>query len=61
MTNQIHNSSRSTNRRVDSLARERDSIRRILSQAELDSVHDDIKMLSQKLDSIEERLSGGSH
>ncbi|HJM24101.1 MAG TPA: hypothetical protein QF821_00435 [Candidatus Thalassarchaeaceae archaeon] len=61
MTNQIHNSSRSTNRRVDSLARERDSIRRILSQAELDRVHDDIKMLSQKLDSIEERLSGGSH
>jgi len=61
MTNQIHNSSRSTNRRVDSLARERDSIRRILSQAELDSVHDDVKMLEKKLDSIEERLSGGSH
>ncbi|HIG33720.1 MAG TPA: hypothetical protein EYQ11_02410 [Candidatus Poseidoniales archaeon] len=53
--------SRSTNRRIDSLSRERESIRRILTQAELDRVQEDIKILKKNLDSIEERLSGGSH
>jgi hypothetical protein len=53
--------SRSTNRRIDSLSRERESIRRILAQAELDRVQEDIKMLKKNLDSIEKSLSGGSH
>jgi hypothetical protein len=53
--------SRSTNRRIDSLSRERESIRRILAQAELDRVQEDIKMIKKNLDSIEKSLSGGSH
>ncbi len=50
--------SRSNNRRIDSLTRERDSIRRILTQAGLDGVRDDVEILKAALDSIEERLSG---
>ena len=60
MDSGTHQSSRSTNRRIDSLSRERESIRRILTQAELDRVQEDIKMLKKNLDSIEESLSGGS-
>ena len=52
------NTSRSDNRRIDSLSRERESIGRILTQAELDRVGQDIESLKQKLDSIEELLSG---
>jgi polyhydroxyalkanoate synthesis regulator phasin len=53
-----HNTSRSSNRRIDSLARERDSIMRILSQAEMDRVREEVEVLKKKLSSIEERLSG---
>ena len=52
------NNSRSDNRRIDSLSRERESIGRILTQAGLDRVGQDIESLKQKLDSIEELLSG---
>jgi len=54
-------SSRSANRRIDSLSRERESISRILTQAGLDRIEQDIVMLKKKLDSIEELLSGPSN
>jgi hypothetical protein len=54
-------SSRSANRRIDSLSRERESIIRILTQAGLDGIEQDIEMLKKKLDSIEELLSGRSN
>ena len=54
-------SSRSANRRIDSLSRERESIIRILAQAGLDRIEQDIEMLKKKLDSIEELLSGRSN
>ncbi|RJU86551.1 MAG: hypothetical protein DWB89_03330 [Candidatus Poseidoniales archaeon] len=52
------NASRSTNRRIDSLSRERESIIRILAQAGLERIEQDIGTLKEKLDSIEELLSG---
>jgi len=54
-------SSRSANRRIDSLSRERESIIRILAQADLDRIEQDIEMMKKKLDSIEELLSGRSN
>ncbi|MDG1540289.1 MAG: hypothetical protein P8Q46_01890 [Candidatus Thalassarchaeaceae archaeon] len=54
-------SSRSANRRIDSLSRERESISRILAQAGLDRIEQDIEMLKKKLDSIEALLSGRSN
>ena len=50
--------SRSTNRRIDSLARERDSIGRILVQAELHSVREEAKSVRKSLEQIEELLCG---
>ena len=55
------NASRSDNRRIDSLSRERESISRILTQAGLDRIELDIEALKEKLDSIEELLSGSSN
>ena len=55
------NASRSANRRIDSLSRERESISRILAQAGLERIEQDIEMLKEKLDSIEEILSGSSN
>ncbi|MFL2966890.1 MAG: hypothetical protein ACJZ5D_04315 [Candidatus Thalassarchaeaceae archaeon] len=55
------NASRSANRRIDSLSRERESIIRILAQAGLERIEQDIGTLNEKLDSIEELLSGRSN
>ncbi|MFL2972800.1 MAG: hypothetical protein ACJZ4Q_03830 [Candidatus Thalassarchaeaceae archaeon] len=55
------NASRSANRRIDSLSRERESIIRILAQAGLERIEQDIGTLKEKLDSIEELLSGRSN
>ncbi|MBP72202.1 MAG: hypothetical protein CMA70_01270 [Euryarchaeota archaeon] len=55
------NASRSANRRIDSLSRERESIIRILAQAGLERIEQDIRTLKEKLDSIEELLSGRSN
>jgi|TARA_B100001113_G_scaffold103360_1_gene83719 hypothetical protein len=55
------NASRSDNRRIDSLSRERESISRILTQAGLERIEQDIEALKEKLDSIEELLSGSSN
>jgi hypothetical protein len=49
---------RSLNRRIDSLRRERDSVRRLLKQASLDDVSDNLERLKHRLDSLETELSG---
>jgi len=49
---------KSINRKVDSLVRERDSIRRLLDQADLSTVSEGMESLKTRLDSIEDRLSG---
>ena len=51
-------SEKSTNRKVDSLVRERDSIRRLLDQADLSMVSEGLESLKKRLHSIETRLSG---
>ena len=58
MSKVFEGNSKSTNRRIDSLTRERDSINRILAQAELDSIGEEVQNLKKSLDMIEERLSG---
>ena len=49
---------RSLNRRIDSLRRERDSVRRLLKQASLDDVSDNLERLKHRLDTLETELSG---
>ncbi|MCH2642651.1 MAG: hypothetical protein MKZ52_01055 [Candidatus Thalassarchaeum sp.] len=58
MSKAFGGSTRSTNRRIDSLARERDSIGRILVQAELHGVRQEIESVRQSLEQIEELLCG---
>ena len=47
-----------SNLKVDSVVRERDSIRRLLDQADLSTVSEGMESLKTRLDSIEDRLSG---
>ena len=56
MTKISYDSSRRDNRIIDSLVRERDSISRILNQADLSQVNQSIQILNEKLEKIEEQL-----
>ena len=49
---------RSLNRRIDSLRRERDSVRRLLKQASLVDVSDNFERLKRRRDILETELSG---
>jgi|TARA_B100001750_G_scaffold246842_1_gene270545 hypothetical protein len=49
---------RSFNRRIDSLARERESVRRLLDQADLSVIREGLESLKSRLDAIEKSLSG---
>ena len=60
MTKISYDSSRRDNRIIDSLVRERDSISRILNQADLSQVNQSIQILNEKLEKIEEQLSSQS-
>ena len=60
MTKTSYDSSRKDNRIIDSLVRERDSISRILNQADLSQVNQSIQILNEKLEKIEEQLSSQS-
>ncbi len=53
--------SKSENRSIDSLRRERDSIRRILEQASMDGVRDNLERLNERLDRIESEMPGDSN
>jgi hypothetical protein len=43
---------------MDSLARERESVCRLLDQADLSTIREGLESLKSRLDLIEERLSG---
>ncbi|MEC9263747.1 MAG: hypothetical protein VYD23_01440 [Candidatus Thermoplasmatota archaeon] len=58
MADDLLEDDRSLNRRIDSLRRERDSVRRLLKQASLDDVSDNLERLKHRLDSLETELSG---
>ena len=60
MTESDGNRSKSDNRQIESLRRERDSIRRILEQASLDGVKENVKRLTESLDRIESQIPGDS-
>ena len=58
MADDLLEDDRSLNRRIDSLRREPDSVRRLLKQASLDDVSDNLERLKHRLDSLETELSG---
>jgi len=58
MADDLLEDDRSLNRRIDSLRRERDSVRRLLKQASLDDVSDNFERLKRRLDTLETELSG---
>ena len=58
MTGRGLSDNRSPNRRMDSLARERESIRRLLDQSDLSTIREGLESLKSRLDAIEKRLSG---
>ena len=58
MADDLLEDDRSLNRRIDSLRRERDSVRRLLKQASMDDVSDNLERLKHRLDSLETELSG---
>ena len=53
--------SKSDSRKIDALRRERDSIRRILEQASMDGVKENLERLSERLERIESDMSGDSN
>jgi len=59
MADDLLEDDRSLNRRIDSLRRERDSVRRLLKQASLDDVSENLERLKNRLDILETELSGG--
>ena len=58
MADDLLEDDRSLNRRIDSLRRERDSVRRLLKQASLVDVSDNLERLKHRLDTLETELSG---
>ena len=58
MADDLLEDDRSLNRRIDSLRRERDSVRRLLKQASLVDVSDNFERLKHRLDILETELSG---
>ena len=57
MADDLLEDDRSLNRRIDSLRRERDSVRRLLKQASLNDVSDNFERLKRRLDILETELS----
>ena len=53
--------SKSDSRKIDTLRRERDSIRRILEQASMDGVKENLERLSERLERIEPEMPGDSN
>ncbi|MDE0706334.1 MAG: hypothetical protein OSB22_00895 [Candidatus Poseidoniales archaeon] len=58
MSREAEEDERSLNRRIDSLRRERDSVRRLLKQASLDGVRESVERLNKRLDRLDSELSG---
>ena len=58
MTGSSKEDERGLNRRIDSLRRERDSVRRLLEQASMDGVRESVNRLNKRLDRLDSELSG---
>ena len=58
MTGASKEDERGLNRRIDSLRRERDSVRRLLEQASMDGIRESVKRLNKRLDRLASELSG---
>ena len=58
MPREAEEDERSLNRRIDSLRRERDSVRRLLKQASLDGVRESVERLNKRLDRLDSELAG---
>jgi len=58
MTDASKEDERGLNRRIDSLRRERDSVRRLLEQASMDGIRESVKRLNKRLDRLDSELSG---
>ena len=58
MTGPSEEDERGLNRRIDSLRRERASVRRLLEQASMDGVRESVKRLNKRLDRLDSELSG---
>ena len=58
MTRGAGEDERSLNRRIDSLRRERDSVKRLLEQASMDGVRKSVGQLNKRLDRLDSELSG---
>ena len=58
MTDASQEDERGLNRRIDSLRRERDSVRRLLEQASMDGIRESVKRLNKRLDRLDSELSG---
>jgi hypothetical protein len=58
MTGASKEDERGLNRRIDSLRRERDSVRRLLEQASMDGIRESVKRLNKRLDRLDSELSG---
>ena len=58
MTGASKEAERGLNRRIDSLRRERDSVRRLLEQASMDGIRESVKRLNKRLDRLDSELSG---
>ncbi len=59
MSESANGRSKKESRKIDSLRRERDSIRRILEQASMEGVKENIERLTERLDKIDSEMSGG--
>ena len=58
MSGEAEEDERSLNRRIDSLRRERDSVRRLLEQASLNGVRESVERLNKRLDRLDSELYG---
>ncbi len=61
MSESAGNRSKRDDRKIDSLRRERDSIRRILKQASMDGVKENLERLCERLERIESEMPGESN
>ena len=52
MTGASKEDERGLNRRIDSLRRERDSVRRLLEQASMDGIRESVKRLNKSLSTV---------
>tara|TARA_B100000085_G_C18479879_1_gene486781 strand:- start:786 stop:980 length:195 start_codon:yes stop_codon:yes gene_type:complete len=60
MTSQGDVAERKKNRELDALRRDTSAVARLLKQARMDELHQDLEQAKEKFDYVESRLSGES-